>query len=314
MHLFTAPARGTGKTLLMEVGAAIFTGLAPLTSVPPTNDEMGKVLLGVLASGASHLLLDDVRNLDFEKLLAAITAGIYQDRWLGGHVMVTFTIRMVWAASYNNIQIGEELARRSVEIRIDAGMEYPEERSSFSHPDLTRWVRSHRSELIGAVLTLVQAWIAESRPAYSGKSPPMGRFEAWTEVIGGILETVGVAGFLENRQDFRQRADSESVAWRSFVIAWFEAYGDKPVPCALLLSAAFERFAERLGSGDERIQKSRLGKLLKTQEGRVYAGKRIICAGAATSGEHKGASLYRLEPVAKTGEDGEHGERVSPQV
>ena len=160
---------------------------------PPTEEtEWSKMLISVFSDGNSHLLLDNVRHLNSPAFFAALTSTLYKDRLLGTNRTVAFENRLVWLATCNNIQGNDELSRRSLWIRLDAGVEQPEEREGFGHPDLTRWAREHRGELIGAALTLVRVWVEAGQPAYAGPEKPLGSFEAWTRVMGGILDTCGV--------------------------------------------------------------------------------------------------------------------------
>jgi len=138
----------------------------------------------------------------------------------------------------------------------------------------------------------------------------MGSFESWVRVIGGILETVGIDGFLDNRQELRQRADSDSGAWRGFVSAWYEAYGERPTTSGELLPLAEEWLAESLGD-KESSRGVRFGKLLRTKIDGIFAGYKIVRKGTSTTGISKGAVLYALLPTSKTGEGGEDGEGVS---
>ena len=57
------------------------------------------------------------------------------------------------------------------------------------------WVRANRGRLVAACLTLGQAWIAAGRPR--GRRS-IGSYEAWAQVLGGVLEVAGIEGFLGN--------------------------------------------------------------------------------------------------------------------
>ncbi|GAC1382443.1 MAG: hypothetical protein NVSMB4_10740 [Acidimicrobiales bacterium] len=55
---------------------------------------------------------------------------------------------------------------RIVFIRMDAGLEKPDERApdTFRHKDRLSWVREHRGQLVWAALVLVRAWLSRGRP------------------------------------------------------------------------------------------------------------------------------------------------------
>jgi hypothetical protein len=53
---------------------------------------------------------------------------------------------------------------------------------------------------------------------------PIGSFENWTIVIGGILEHAEVEGFLANAEERYRQADTESVEWETFLLALRETF------------------------------------------------------------------------------------------
>ena len=85
--------------------------------------------------------------------------------------------------------------------------EKPWSRSGFKHPDLLRWGMANRSSLIHAALTVIMNWTAAGMP--KGRET-LGSFESWAEVVGGVVATAGVEGFLQNR-DFLLAKDEEAM-------------------------------------------------------------------------------------------------------
>src|SRR5262249_45403854 len=144
-------------------------------------------------------------------------------------------------ATGNNIWTSPEIARRSIRIRLDSHLERPWTRpaNSFRHPDLLDWVSTERARLVHAALTLVQAWLARGRPA--GKNPRLGSFEAWSKVMGGILATAGVFGFLDNIDQANEELDDESVKAKRFLAAWWAKYSQTPTPVSDLYTIAISR-------------------------------------------------------------------------
>lgn len=313
VFLFDAPKAGTGKTLLALVTSGIFTGGTSTATAPATNEEWGKFLIAILLRGNSHLLLDNVRNLTAEKFFAAVSSTTYTDRILGVSEDVSLPVRLTWAATCNNVSGTDELTRRAVWIRLDSGVENPDERREFKHPDILAWASKRRGKLINACLTIVRYWLKQGRPHYSDKNPPMGMFEAWTRVMGGILESAGIDGFLDNRGELKQRSDNDSESWRGFVTAWYDQHVGKAVPAADLFSLAQVWLPEKLGDGTDRSQRCKLGKLLMANRDKIYAGKKIVKTGTAASGDHKGQALYSLQEAISPGYMGEFGYIPQPQ-
>jgi hypothetical protein len=165
LYLIDAPARGTGKGLLADVFALIPTGaLAEVMVLTRDSDETEKRITAALLAGLSHVLFDNVTDLRAAVLAAVLTAELWRGRLLGASKMVHVSNTATWLATGNNITLSDELVRRVIPIRLDAGVERPEERTAFRRPNLTEWVRQHRTELVSACLSLVQAWIAAGMP------------------------------------------------------------------------------------------------------------------------------------------------------
>ena len=151
-----------------------------------------------------------------------ITAGEVEDRLLGVSQTVVLPVRCTLAATANNPTLSDEMARRTARIRLDAGVEFPENRKGFRHTDLLAWARANRGDLIWASLTLARAWICAGRP--TDGVAPLGGFESWSRVMGGILEVAGIEGFLGNVAELR--AETADATQGDFLHAVFEDRGD----------------------------------------------------------------------------------------
>ena len=80
-------------------------------------------------------------------------------------------------------------------------------------------MKAHRPALVAALLTIIASWLAAHRPAYTGKR--LAGFEAWSNVVGGILQHAQVAGFLDNRDQVMRHAQQSQEEDVEFVAAWF---------------------------------------------------------------------------------------------
>ena len=292
LHLIEASSQGAGKGLLASVLVYPALGRSIGIIPPPRDDEeLRKALTARLREGRHAVLLDNVYTLNSAILAAALTAEVWDDRLLGKNETVTFPIRWVWIATGNNAIVSTDIARRSVRIRLMPAEERPWLREDFKHPDLRGWTKEHRGELIWAALTLIQAWIAAGKPAATAK--PLGSFEEWTRVIGGILEYAGISGFLANALEFYDTADIEGTIWRQFVNAWWEKFRDQPVKVSDLFPLAVELDGFDLGKGaTERAQKTAFGMKLARQRDRIFGDYRIEAAGT-----YQRAQMWRLNPT-----------------
>jgi hypothetical protein len=209
--LIDSPAAGSGKTLLGEVTALIATGRpGSLFSAPGLAEECRKALTSVLLQGAPVIIIDNISSrLESSDLCRALTAETYSDRLLGGNSIAELRVLSTWIGTGNNIQVGGDMPRRCYWCRIDAKTSEPFRRVGFRHPKLKLWVTQNRRELLAALLVMARAWFAAGQPASS--APPMGSFEEWVRVVGGILSYVGISGFLENADTMQSTSDAEGT-------------------------------------------------------------------------------------------------------
>lgn len=288
-----APTPGTGKTLLCQAIISVFDpASAAAVAASRESEEWRKLIPGLLLEGGSHVLIDNINfRLDSPELAMAATTGVWRGRRLGSPEVQSVRSRAIWVLTGNNLSLSSELISRTVWVRLDARCARPDERIGFRQEDLLGWVTENRSRLIHAGLTLASVWAATDRPEVD---LAFRNFTPWARRMGGLLGTVAIPGFLKNRETFRARADNDGLAWDGFVEAWLAAWNTVSVGASQLFEIAesCESFAEKLGDGHEQARKTRLGRILRREEGRIYAGHRIEKAGV-----YQGAVRYHLVPV-----------------
>ncbi len=297
LALVDAPQAGTGKTLLAEIVAMIGTGRAgEMLGAPRDDEEWRKQITSKLSAGGTLIVVDNVENALYAPSLArALTSRTWTDRVLGRSEMVTVSQRATWIATGNNISLRGDLPRRCYWIRLDAKDSRPWKREQFKHPDLSSWVEKNRGELVGAVLTIARGWYAAGKPKAEG-IPRLGSFEAWTEIVGGILAFAGIEGFLANLEELYSKADEGNAEWEAFLEEWWRQRGEDPITVKDLskliddekalgdalpgdLSEARDKgegsFTRRLGKAIAKRAGTRYGEdgLHITEAGSVRAGK-----------------------------------------
>ena len=274
LHLIEAPSEGTGKTLLADVAHALATGVpADPTPLPTREEEVRKKITAILLGSPSMVLLDNVNHtLDSPSLAAALTKDRWSDRLLGQSAVVSLPNRAVWIATANNPTMSRELARRVARIRLDAHVERPWLRGEFRHADLMGWVLGERPRLVAAALTLARGWIADEAPRGDAT---LGSFGSWSAVLGGILASAGVVGFLGDKDEPIDVASPEEAAWQGFVAQWAEVHGRAEVDGRALLALAVETGLwvqdPRGGAGEL----ARFGIALAKRRDRVFGEWRI---------------------------------------
>ena len=309
-YLVDAPTPGSGKGKIVEAATGIFIprGAVPTPGDVKDDDEWRKRITTGLLSGKSHIWFDNInKRVDSGSLAAALTAGEWQDRLLGGNTETIIPVRCTWTGTGNNTQLSDELIRRTVYIRIVSELENPQERTGFRHPDLPGWIATNRPRLIAAVLTLVKAWIAAGMPAYSGK--PLGSYENWCRVLGGILETVGIPGFLGNRNELSQKTNPDRDKWAGFLESWHAKFKDASVGVADLYENPDGSNGVAIDAGlvdgnrdKSRSEKVSLGKAIIERRDRVFGQFRIVSSG----------TLHRIAQYKCV--SGVSGVSVSPHV
>jgi hypothetical protein len=117
-------------------------------------------------------------------------------------------------------------------------------------------------------------------------------------VVGGILESAGIPGFLGNLQALYAEADREGASWRAFIKAWWERYGRMEMKPSDL--AEFCREAELMdsiiGDGTEKSQATKIGLAVGRNIDRVFGEYRISC------GNDRNGKFYYLVPVQEVPE------------
>jgi putative DNA primase/helicase len=173
--------------------------------------------------GAPWVLLDNVTSLISAPLAAVLTATQWRGRCLGKSEIVDVPNDATWVATGNNVELSDEIVRRTIPIRLDLGVERPEQRTGFAHHELLSWVGTHRTTLVAACLSLIRAWMDAGCP---DGNVTLGSYESWARLMGGVL---GVSGFLTERERLYTEADRETADWCALCEAWWATYASLPV-------------------------------------------------------------------------------------
>jgi hypothetical protein len=297
MHVFGASKQGTGKGRLVDLWGLIWLGRTPsLTTEPHSDKEWGEKIGSSLISGAGYFFVDNIKYAVKSGAIAvALTTSRFAYRILGESKVVDLPVRWCWGATTNNIKADADIVRRFVRTRLDANCERPELRSGWKIPDLLGWARERRSELLSACLTIMKGWIDAGKPM--GKYT-LGSYEEWARVMGGIMDFIGVPGFLGNLTA-NDEVNSAEAEWRGFVNIWWAEFQDTEVTIKELYALATENelLSGVMGEGREMSQRTKLGLALGNREGQVWGGKKIVIPkdeSGRRRTHRKGSVLYQL--------------------
>lgn len=235
MPAVTAPSPGTGKTLVAETIALLATGRrASVLSLGHDDAEAEKRIAGMLLAGLAIILLDNIeRPLKGDLLCQVLTQQYVQLRPLGASGLLQIPTHATLMATGNNLSIVGDLKRRTMLIRLDAGVERPEQRT-FSRDHLEE-VLDRRGELIRAALTIPLAYLAAGSPGVDGIYP-LGGFEHWDRMVRRPLAWLGLPDPLKASEGLREQ-DPDLEGMRLLLSAWHAAFGDKAVTAAELVEA-----------------------------------------------------------------------------
>ncbi|MFL6450446.1 MAG: hypothetical protein ACJ746_22610 [Bryobacteraceae bacterium] len=232
MALLDAPQAGTGKSLLADQVAIVATGRpGEMSSAPRDEDEWRKQITTALMGGSSVVIIDNIsRPLDNPDLCKLLTETTHCDRAMRTHDKLVLPVKSTWIATGNNIQLGGDMPRRCYWIRMDAKVSRPFTRDNFKIEDLKAWTSARRGDLLAALLTLARVWYAAGRPKPGLKR--LGSYENWSTTIGGILEHVGIPGFLANAEAFYRDSDPEAAQWEVFLQTLYDVFDGEPFTVA----------------------------------------------------------------------------------
>ncbi|MCK1492194.1 hypothetical protein IVB14_17640 [Bradyrhizobium sp. 180] len=215
MFTVTAPAAGTGKSLLVDIAAILATGRKAAV-VTPTQDEaeLEKRIGAAALAGDQIISIDNVTHiLRSDQLCQLLTQEEVQVRVLGASKNVRIPSTALICATGNNLSIHGDLNRRSVRIRLDAKCERPDERR-FDR-DASGLALRKRSELVAAALTIVRAYLSAGAPS---QASPMGSFEDWSDTVRSALIWLGM-GDCRGDVDALRADDPEKIELAEIIAA-----------------------------------------------------------------------------------------------
>jgi len=240
LHLLNSPVERTGKTKLAEeiLGGIITGRQTPAMQLTARDEERDKRIIGLLLSGHTLLHLDNLPAfIDSGALASVITATTYSGRMLGANTILNLANNMTIVASGNNVQATGELVKRAIPILLQPRTPDPEHRTDFTHPDLRAYVRSVRGHVLACLVGMVENWREAGAAQHAH---PLGGFEAWSRVVGGILAHHGYNAWRQNEAEWRATSDPRAADLAEFVRLWAAQYGTEPQTASALRDLAYQ--------------------------------------------------------------------------
>ena len=237
LALFDKPQSGTGASLLAEVIALVATGTpAAMMAAPGDNEEWRKIITTTILSGDTILIIDNIEDvLQSAALSVLLTSRQWKGRILGRSEDILLPNILTPIGTGNNVRLGGDLLRRCVWVRMDAQTARPWMRKVvFKHPNLHEWIMQSRGAILAAILTIVRSWILAGSPQKADQDI-LGGYESYSRILGGILEFIGIKGFLTNLTSMYDIVDTNIPAWEAFLTAWHDMLKDREVTTAELI-------------------------------------------------------------------------------
>ncbi|GAA4059948.1 hypothetical protein [Actinomadura miaoliensis] len=203
-----------------------------------TEEELRKSITAVLAEQVGVVVWDNLAEgtvIDSATLALLVTAGVWSDRQLGASRNIATVNDRLWMATGNNLQVGGDMASRTVRVHLDPNMPRPEQRdqSRFGIPHLDQWITvpANQMTVLWHLLVLVLDWTRRGAPR--ADTMAMRQFTPWAQALGGFLAHHGIDGFLANAAEVRD-IDEDETRWRAFLACWHRLHGSQPMTAAEL--------------------------------------------------------------------------------
>ena len=129
LHASRSPEAGSGKSYLVDLAAAVATGMAcPVMAAGRDEAETEKRLGAALLAGQALISIDNVNGeLGGDALCQAVERPVVQIRILGRSERVSIETRSTTIlATGNNLTLSGDLTRRAITSTLDPRMEQPE--------------------------------------------------------------------------------------------------------------------------------------------------------------------------------------------
>jgi hypothetical protein len=289
LALIDATTAGSGKTLLSEIISLIISGHEPaLFAAPYEENDWRKQITAMLRKGYPVAVVDNLcYTLNSAELCRAISATTYGDRILGTSETVDLPVRCTWIATGNNIQLGGDMPRRTYWVRMDPKCSKAHQRTGFKYERLKEYVLKHRGELLARLLTISRAWFSAGQP----KSPvnPLGSFEEWSRIVGGILHYARAEKFLANSDQLYDQTDIEGAQWEVFLQTIHSTFEGKPFTTSELWDVLWPL------DGNKSLRECLPDSLAPYLDKRGQLKQRLGMAFRGRIGRRYGASPIRIE-------------------
>jgi hypothetical protein len=249
--LYNAPSisgAGTGKGLLAKSACVVGSGVQPSAmTVGHSVEELDKRLVAAAIEARPAIYLDNFNEgmLDSHTLASFLTEDPARVRVLGHSKTMPLNTRAMVVITGNAVQIAEDMARRILQVMLDARMENPEQRS-FA-PGFLQSVFARRGKLLSECLTIWRWGVQQGDALPRGR--PIGSYEQWARWCRDPLLALGCRDPIERLADIKA-ADPKRRQLIEVFTLWDRHHSDQPVTTTdlhLAVKEAIDPDAKRNG-------------------------------------------------------------------
>jgi len=303
-YLFTAPTQSSGKTTLCQlINYILYARPAAAASYSDKDEEMGKLLLGILREGHSCILFDNLPEgsvVESNELAKVITSDAYSNRWLGENRTVTVPCGCLWMMTGNNVSVCGDFNTRFLNVEIDTKEVNPDQRH-FKRTDIGAWCEANREKILGACLQIIM-----NGKDYHNKGLNPSRFPSWDKFVRLPLykiTEIDVADIFQKNK----LSDPKIEGQRNFFGAWFDAFSSSPITAKQVLDHCQRKgytqdneMAEALVdifSGGSLPSTRALGKWLAGMKNRFFGDYKLVNGGKGTNREQLKQIVWIVQDI-----------------
>lgn len=277
MFAFTASTAGTGKSYISRIATNIAFGRAVGGLAFGVNEEENrKQIDSAVMEGRPVILFDNVEaEIRGARLAEILTEPEVAIRPLGQTAMVDAPCAAIVMATGNNLTVAADMTRRVLLCRLDRRVERPE--LHHYETDALAAIAADRGRYVAAALILMRGFISRGRPH---KAPPLGSYEAWSDLVRGTLLWVGMPDPVASVERVRE-GDPRRGELQAVLSQWHSVIGTEPITGAQLIERASSgqpEFREALlavAGVAGAINTQNLGRWLRGVKGRIADGMHI---------------------------------------
>jgi hypothetical protein len=300
--IVSATMPGSGKTILTAC-IGMLQGQRVL-SWTHSDEELRKSITSVLADQAGAIVFDNLHEgavIDSPILARLITERVWADRLLGRNTTASIPNDRLWLATGNNLNVGGDMASRSVLVQLDPDTPHPEARTGFAIEHLDQWILdpARQRQVLWALLVLIVDWTVNG--AEKADVRAMRQFTAWAQAVGGLLAHHGIPDFLANAAVVHA-VDEAAAEWMPFLTRWHELLGQDWLTAAEVRKRADDHFGWPGGADPWRgtfptdvrgvpVSAKALGVRLRGQVGR-WRGEYVL---RKSRDKNTNSGVYRVE-------------------